>query len=378
MREPIEILVRKRLLRTEGQGEQSTVSISHEKLFEAWPSLKDFVAKNKKQLVDRTLLESRARTWVEQDRPWFSGLASRRDSRAYSRSGVTPTHEMKDYLSASRRAHWLFNGAVAVVLLVVAMTTWLWQKGYSVDQAGLKLQSFVVSIHVVPEMQTVSGGTFRQGNIHGRGGPEEQPVHEVTIKSFALGKFEVTFEEYDRYAIAMGRSLPVDQGWGRGRQPVIYVSWQDAKDYADWLSQQTGKRYRLPTESEWEYAARSGGTDQTWAGTSDEQKLGDYAVYLTDRTAPVGTKKSNDLGLYDMSGNVWEWVEDCWHGEYKGAPTDGSAWLEAGGGDCGKRVIRGGSWYNFPVYLRTSNRYWNLAGDRLSFLGFRLVQDIAE
>ena len=173
---------------------------------------------------------------------------------------------------------------------------------------------------------------------------EEKPVHEVRIKPFAIGEFEVTFEEYDRYAIAQGRPLPGDEGWGRGRRPVINVSWYDAVAYAKWLSQQTGKPYRLPTEAEWEYAARSGGQAKVWAGTSDQAQLKEYAVYGTDRTEPVGGKKPNGLGLYDMSGNVFEWVEDCWHENYQGASADGSAWLRVNDSDCGRRVIRGGSW----------------------------------
>jgi formylglycine-generating enzyme required for sulfatase activity len=159
---------------------------------------------------------------------------------------------------------------------------------------------------------------------------------------------------------------------------VIYVSWDDAKGYAKWLSRATGKGYRLPTESEWEYAARSKGQNQTWAGTSEKDELQDYAVYDVDRTAPVGSKRANGLGLYDMSGNVWEWVEDCWHTNYQGAPTDGSAWLEAGEGDCGRRVIRGGSWGNFPGFLRVSNRDGLYPDDRYFLLGFRLVQDMNE
>lgn len=163
-----------------------------------------------------------------------------------------------------------------------------------------------------------------------------------------------------------------------GRWPVINVSWDDAKAYAKWLSEATGKRYRLPTESGWEYAARSiaKNKDDIWAGTSDEGELKDYAVYGAGRTEPVGSKRPNSLGLYDMTGNVWEWVEDCWHENYKDAPTDGSAWLETGGRDCGRRVVRGGSWDGRPGTLRASYRSGGSAGYRNFHVGFRLVQDL--
>jgi formylglycine-generating enzyme required for sulfatase activity len=233
-----------------------------------------------------------------------------------------------------------------------------------------------------PVMEHVPAGSFFMGNIRSGKGkeevgtPDELPVHKVTIKPFQLGKYEVTFEEYDQFAAETGRSLPDDRGWGRGKRSVINVSWEDAKEYAKWLSTKTGNDYRLPTEAEWEYAARSGGKDEIWAGTSDEKQLADYAVYEQSGTESVGSKKPNGLGLYDMSGNVWEWVEDCWHESYKGAPEDGSAWLETHSGSCGQRVLRGGSWGNKPGYLRASLRYWNTSAIRSDFLGFRLVQDI--
>ena len=160
-------------------------------------------------------------------------------------------------------------------------------------------------------------------------------MHTVKIKRFAIGQFEVTFEEYDRFAIASGRLLPDDHGWGRGLRPVINVSWNEAVAYGDWLSQKTGNRYRLPTESEWEYAALSAGIDNAWS--TDESELISYAVYednSQERTESVGERqgrKPNAIGLYDMSGNVSEWVQDCEHLSYKGAPTDGTAWLEEGG-----------------------------------------------
>ncbi|MDI3467464.1 MAG: hypothetical protein OJF50_006285 [Nitrospira sp.] len=382
-RKVVDLLVNERLLRTEGEGETATVSLSHEKLFEAWPSLKEYVEKNKKQLVDRTLLESRARKWAQMDKPWFSGLASGREYTDFRRAEVAATGLTKEYLQTSRLAKWIQTGTIAVLLLLVGgILFWLWQEGrqgMTVEQAVLKAISKVWSIHLTPAMETVPGGTFRQGDLHGRGDKTEQSVQEVTIKPFAIGKFEVTFDEYDRFALSTNRlPLPPDQTWGRGRRPVINVSWDDAKAYATWLSEATGKRYRLPTESEWEYAARSiaKNKDHIWAGTSEEAQLKEYAVYEAARTEPVGGKKPNSLGLHDMSGNVWEWVEDCWHENYNGAPPDGSAWLEAGDGDCSRRVRRGGSWVSEPESLRASLRNRNDPDFRNLNLGFRLVQDL--
>lgn len=225
-----------------------------------------------------------------------------------------------------------------------------------------------------PHMIRVPPGSFMMG---GSGKYDGTPTHEVQFTTpFAIAAYETTFDEYDRFAQATGRPLPEDKGWGRESRPVINVGWDDAKAYAQWLSRQTGKRYRLPTEAEWEYAARSGGQDQTWAGTSDESQLKDYAVYGAKRTEPVGKKQPNGLGLYDTSGNVWEWVEDCWHEDYTGALSDGSAWLETNGGKCGPRVIRGSSWSDTPVLVRASNRNWNGADGRYNNLGFRLAQDL--
>ena len=286
----------------------------------------------------------------------------------------------KIYLSSTRRGQWIQTAAIVVPLVLIAWTgTWLWREGVTVEQAFLKVTSKVMSIHVEPAMVPISGGTFLQGDLHGLGGQNEQPMHEVTINPFAMGQFEVTFKEYERYTIAMGQPLPFDQGWGQGRRPVIHVTWQDAKNYTKWLSEATGKRYRLPTESEWEYAARSGEKKDIWAGTSDKRQLKDYAVYRENGTAPVGEnagRKPNAFGLYDMSGNVWEWVEDCWHYDYKGAPTDGSAWVETESRNCGERVVRGGSWFYFPGLLRASSRSGGRDGSQDGTVGFRLAQDI--
>jgi formylglycine-generating enzyme required for sulfatase activity len=271
----------------------------------------------------------------------------------------------------ARRRQRVFSLALLILLLVGSIVTWLWQKGYNLDQAALKVKSVFVSIHVLPDMVPVPGGTFQMGDVEKLGDVWRNPVRSVTITPFSMGTYEVTFDEYDAFAIATGRRLPEDQGWGRGRRPVMNVSWDDAKAYVEWLSTQSGKRYRLPTESEWEYAARSGAKQEVWAGTSEESRLGAYAVFFDNsqnRTAEVGGKKPNDLGFYDLSGNVWEWVEDCWHDIYKGGPEDDSAWLETDGGECCRRVFRGGSWHSKPGNLRVSTRN--------TTIGFRLAQDL--
>jgi formylglycine-generating enzyme required for sulfatase activity len=258
--------------------------------------------------------------------------------------------------------------------LVFGFIARAWQHGLSVEHTWLKLKSTFVGIHVEPAMVEVKAGAFRMGD------KDEQPVHEVEFqKSFKLGKHEVTFDEYDRFALATGEPLPYDQGWGRGRRPVINVSWGEAVKFAKWLSAKTGKRYRLPSEAEWEYAARSLRKDEVWAGTNSEKELKEYAWFASNsngKTQEVGKKKFNALGLHDMSGNVWEWVEDCWHPNYKNAPSDGRAWREENSGECGRRVMRGGSWDNEPVGLRSSVRGWYSAGLRDGDIGFRLAQDI--
>lgn len=191
-----------------------------------------------------------------------------------------------------------------------------------------------------PEMVVLPTGSFRMGDMNGGGERNEKPVRTVTIKhSIAMGKYEVSFEEYDRFALATGAAKPDDEGGGRSKQPVIHVSWNGAKAYAAWLSKQTGKRYRLPSEAEWEYAARAGTTTEyTWGNEIGRNRANcDRCGSQWDgrRTAPVGSFAANAFGLHDMHGNLWELVEDCWHRNYKkGAPTDGSA----RGGRCEMRV----------------------------------------
>ena len=233
-----------------------------------------------------------------------------------------------------------------------------------------------------PEMVVIPAGKFRMGDIQGVGLKHEQPVHEVRIRRpFAASRYEITFDEYDEFAKAIGRQLPDDEGFGRGRRPVIRVSWNEAVDYAAWLSQQTGKRYRLPTEAEWEYAARGGTKTAYWWGNEMKPGLANCISCGTrpdnGQTTPVGSFKPNPFGLYDTAGNVREWVQDCWHDNYQGAPSDGSAWEEEHNGQCNGRVHRGGAFRSVNKgNVRSSSRDMYRAGARPYWVGFRLIREI--
>ena len=223
----------------------------------------------------------------------------------------------------------------------------------------------------------------------------EGPQRYVTIAApFAVGVYEVTFEEWDACARGggCGGLIPDHEGWGRGRRPVINVSWEEARGYAEWLSRETGETYRLPSEAEWEYVARAGTeTARYWGETdaaqcryangADAAALQEYPHWIAAscsdgylETAPVGSFAPNAFGLYDTLGNVWEWTLDCWNERYSGAPADGSAWES---GDCSDRVARGGSWQNVPGRVRSASRSRDPAVDyRNSLAGFRVVRII--
>jgi formylglycine-generating enzyme required for sulfatase activity len=244
-----------------------------------------------------------------------------------------------------------------------------------------------------PEMVVIPAGTFQMGSPEGEPGRTEfeGPVHTVTFdRPFAIARHEVTFDQWDACVRDGGcQHRPDDAGWGRGARPVIYVTWKDAKEYVQWLSRKTGQDYRLPGEAEWEYAARAGTkTARFWgedpdaacryANVYDETHKGEQAALLPlpkhncndgyAPTAPVAQFEANAFGLNDMLGNVWEWTEDCWDDSYRGAPSDGSAWTK---GDCGRRVLRGGSWVNRPDVVRSASRFGYVTGDPSNFTGFR-------
>jgi formylglycine-generating enzyme required for sulfatase activity len=226
-----------------------------------------------------------------------------------------------------------------------------------------------------PELVVVPPGDFVMGS---NDTPYEKPERSIAIRSpFAIGRREVTFAEWDQCADAGACKVrPDDHGWGRGDHPVINVSWDDAKAYLAWLSQQSGQRYRLPTEAEWEYAARAGTkTPFGWgrdagAGRAQCDACGSP---INKQTSPVGTYRPNGFGLFDTSGNAAEWVEDCWNDNYRNAPRDASAWLS---GDCHMRVLRGGAFTSKGADVRSSARFRYDSDVRYYANGFRVARDL--
>jgi len=227
-----------------------------------------------------------------------------------------------------------------------------------------------------PAMVWLPKGKFMMGSNEY---DDEKPIHEVTIDyEFAVGKYPATFAEYDKFCDLTKRQKPEDKGWGRGNRPVIYVNWNDARDYCEWLSEQTGQIYRLLSEAEWEYACRAGSTGKYCFG-DDVHQLANYGWFGGNsgvKIHPVGQKKPNAFGLYDMHGNVREWCEDVWHDDYDGAPNDGNAWLA--GGDFGFHLLRGGSWDSSDYSLRCASRDRDVPTDgylsNYSSSGFRICR----
>ena len=227
-----------------------------------------------------------------------------------------------------------------------------------------------------PEMVVVPAGSFSMGCVSGLDCyDDEKPVREVTISQpFAVSKYEITFEDYDRFSAP---DAVDDEGWGRGLLPVMRVSWNDASDYVAWLSAQTGESYRLLSEAEWEYVARAGSaTKYSWGNSIGSNRANCYGCgsqWDYEQTAPAGSFEPNAFGLYDVHGNVYEWVEDCWNGSYEGAPADGSAWTS---GDCERRVVRGGAWDDFPDDLRIALRVGTPADRSDGYYGFRVARTL--
>jgi formylglycine-generating enzyme required for sulfatase activity len=237
-----------------------------------------------------------------------------------------------------------------------------------------------------PALVAVPAGEFMMGSPTSELFRGAEAQHRVTVPAFAIGKYEVTFDEWEACVAdgGCGGFKPDDQGWGRGKQPVIGVSFDDAQAYIAWLNKTTGKHYRLPSESEWEYAARAGATTAFSFGNSITSEQANYdgstgyngaaAGPNRQKTLPVGSFPPNAFGLYDMHGNVWEWVEDCWSDEYTAAnPSDGKPFL---GADCSGRVMRGGSWEDYAGDIRAAARVGSNREDQTWSDGFRVARDM--
>lgn len=227
-----------------------------------------------------------------------------------------------------------------------------------------------------PLMLEVRGGKFSMGKLRALPNDDAGPAREVNVSDFLIGASEVTFDEYDDYVRFGGGRSPNDFGWGRGRRPVVGVSWEDARAYVDWLSRQTGHRYRLPTEAEWEYAAAAGQRSAFWWGHRPEQERAVCfdcgTAWDNISTAPVGTFEPNQLGLYDTAGNAMEWVQDCYHPNYVGAPIDSEPWDER---SCRFRVARGGAFNKPARSMQSTARNHFVPETRLSMIGFRVARD---
>ncbi|MFC2951223.1 SUMF1/EgtB/PvdO family nonheme iron enzyme [Marinicaulis aureus] len=237
-----------------------------------------------------------------------------------------------------------------------------------------------------PDMAALPAGVFQMGARPGEVGakPAESPVRDITFRNgFALSSREVTYEEWDTCVADGGCAYKApDHGWGRDQRPVVSVSYEDALSYVAWLSKKTGQPYRLPTEAEWEYAARAGSSAPFATGSTVRAGQANYngqypysgeKETYRGRTVPVASFAPNAFGLYDMHGNAWEWTADCWTETHAGAPSDGSA---VATGDCTKHVLKGGAWNTGGWRLRSAHRIGKPAGAREFDNGFRVARDL--
>lgn len=253
---------------------------------------------------------------------------------------------------------------VAVVACLAAMPAGAWDAGQVFRDCDR-----------CPEMTVLPAGEFQMGGA-GRG---QGPLHTVTIaRPFALASAETTFDEWQACVDGGGcGDVPDDHTWGRGRMPVINITWEQANDYAAWLSRTTGATYRLPSEAEWEFAAQGGKTTPFWWGEEPGSGMANCRQCGTQwsgrQTAPGRSFPPNPYGIYDMNGNLWEWVADCWFPTHEGAATDGSA---RDAPDCQRRVSKGGAWYYVPILSHAASRAPQIAQLWSYTVGFRVLREL--
>jgi formylglycine-generating enzyme required for sulfatase activity len=419
----IKQLVEQRLIATdvaEDTGEL-TIEPAHEALLRQWSLLQEWLKEDGASLGILEGVRRAAREWDEHGRDpiWLTHttgrleLAERLRERPDLLALLAPRD--RDYLHACRnmeqraRSRTRRTRAVIYALLIsviMGLAGWINQSVIAeqvnwfmvmrpyqatdvapyvmtaeAERAKKAPDSFRECAKACPEMVVIPPGTFMMGSPEDEAGrsPDEGPRRRVTIpKPFAVSRHLVTFDDWDACVQVGGCPAASASGFGRGQQPVININWKEAKHYAAWLSRMTNRHYRLLTEAEWEYAARAGTVTRYWFGNSgtDLKQYAWYNVNSNHRTRPVGQKQPNAFQLYDMHGNVWQWVEDCYIESYGGAPTDGSARNEPC--DADRRVARGGSWETHADNLRSARRGWYAADRRAQVLGFRLARTLGQ
>ena len=394
------------LVSSKGEHDQPMLEVAHEIVLSGWNALRQWIMSDSSALRARRDLELAANEWNNTGRP-ASALRTGTLLKRYENAAEPHSKTAAEYLAACKRHRSLYRaGGVLLGLLTIVTLGILLHVNKSNYPPKLAAQALFAELGLwpvpKPKMVTVPAGSFEMGDLAGDGASNEQPVHPVRfVNPFEMGQFEVTFDEYDLFAAATGRAKPDDKGWGRGDRPVINVSWNDAAAYAQWLSEHTGSNYRLPTEAEWEYAARAGTATSRYWPESAKGETDAACTYANvfDRpneprlkasfevtwesfdcadnfpfTAPVGRFKPNDWKLYDMLGNVWEWTQDCFIADYKDFPQDGSARESSKRSECVSRVLRSGSWHDVPQGVRSAARGRGGPGYHYNSLGFRLAR----
>ena len=402
-------LITARLL-VSSDDKEPMIEVAHEAVLTGWQRLDKWIHDHATALLARRDLEQAANEW---DKSGYQSSALRAGSllQRYLTAAAPRSKIADNYLTACQRRQttslmgYGMLGLVVISVLGIFIATSNTDYGQALATRALFVQWGLLPV-TKPIMLLIPAGEFKMGDLSGKGLPNESPSHSVTLtNAFEMGQFEVTFDEYDLFAAATGRKKPSDQGWGRGDKPVINVSWDEAVAYAQWLSEQTGKKYRLPSEAEWEYAARATTvSDRYWSeetksgkddpacryanvldkGHAEKLKQAGYGVRsepfdCDDRfmfTASVAESKQltpNPWQLFNMLGNVWEWTQDCYVDSYKDTPRNGLAQEMLG---CSLRVLRGGSWNSEPQDVRSAYRDWDSPDTRLNYFGFRLARTL--
>jgi formylglycine-generating enzyme required for sulfatase activity len=405
------------LVTVTSENGETYAEVAHEAIFRRWDKLRDWIAAEREFLTWRGALETSRRAWeatphASRKGALLMGYALTQANAWLSKRRSDVSTIDCEYIALSRKAALrqririqALVGALTVSVLLIALgwlnqtylqQQWRWYtvtrpyvasevRPYVLTKAAEKAlhprDTFKECSTNCPEMTVVPAGSFLMGSATDEDGHEasEEPMHTVEIaQPFAVSKFSVRFADWDACSEAGDCPGVSDDGFGRGQQPVINVSWHDAQQYASWLSRITGKKYRLLSEAEYEYAARANTRsiypwgDNIGSGNANCGQCG--SKWDGKQPAPVGSFAPNQFGLYDMIGNVGEWTEDCDHRNYDAAPTDGSAWIKDG--DCSLRIARGGSWANDPVYLRSSARVGLASTYRNFDLGFRVARSL--